>query len=186
MTANYDYNIRSEKVRRLGGGLFAGRVVGRERVRHGGGCMGPRLAAPPPLLTRTRVPLPSSPVSPSPLQWGGELHAHLSHAIFRFSEDQDVRLTAGVRAPLTQQVTDRGCPHAPPPAPAGPSRRASMRGALTASASPCRSPLTPADCPPPAPVAQGVGTAQPYLRVQENCWALTVHPDLQWRVSYDL
>lgn len=22
------------------------------------------------------------------LQWGGELHAHLSHAIFRFTDDQ--------------------------------------------------------------------------------------------------
>jgi hypothetical protein len=33
---------------------------------------------------------------------------------------------------------------------------------------------------------QGVGVAKPYLRVQENCWALTVHPDGQWRVSYDL
>ncbi|PRW57685.1 outer envelope pore isoform A [Chlorella sorokiniana] len=68
-------------------------------------------------------------------QWGGEVHAHLSHAIFRFTDDQDVRVTAGVRAPLTQQ---------------------------------------------------GVGAAQPYLRVQENCWALTVQPDGQWRVSYDL
>ena len=38
----------------------------------------------------------------------------------------------------------------------------------------------------PSPVPQGVGVAKPYLRVQENCWALTVHPDGQWRVSYDL
>lgn len=68
-------------------------------------------------------------------QWAGELHGHVSHAIFRFTDDQDVRLTAGVRAPLTQR---------------------------------------------------GVGEARPYLRVQENCWALTVHPDGQWRVSYDL
>ncbi|EFN55602.1 hypothetical protein CHLNCDRAFT_52218 [Chlorella variabilis] len=28
-------------------------------------------------------------------KWGGELHARLSHAIFRFTDDQDVRLTAG-------------------------------------------------------------------------------------------
>ncbi|KAL4457292.1 hypothetical protein ABPG75_012157 [Micractinium tetrahymenae] len=68
-------------------------------------------------------------------KWAGELHGHVSHAIFRFTDDQDVRITAGVRAPLTQQ---------------------------------------------------GVGTAKPYLRLQENCWALTVHPDGQWRVSYDL
>ncbi|PSC73740.1 outer envelope pore [Micractinium conductrix] len=68
-------------------------------------------------------------------KWAGELHAHLSHAIFRFTDDQDVRLTAGVRAPVTHQ---------------------------------------------------GVGVAQPYVRLQENCWALTVHPDGKWRVSYDL
>lgn len=35
-------------------------------------------------------------------------------------------------------------------------------------------------------VSQGVGAAKPYLRLQENCWALTVHPDGEWRVSYDL
>lgn len=68
-------------------------------------------------------------------KWGGELHAHLSHAIFRFTDDQDIRITTGVRAPLSQQ---------------------------------------------------GVGTAKPYARIQENCWALTVHPDGEWRVSYDL
>ena len=33
---------------------------------------------------------------------------------------------------------------------------------------------------------QGVGEARPYLRVQENCWALTVHPDGVWKVEYDL
>jgi hypothetical protein len=39
------------------------------------------------------------------VQWGGELHARISHAIFRFTNDQDVRLTAGVRAPVTQQAS---------------------------------------------------------------------------------
>lgn len=68
-------------------------------------------------------------------KWGGELHARISHAIFRFTNDQDVRLTAGVRAPMTQQ---------------------------------------------------GVGVARPYARLQENCWSLTVHPDGEWRVAYDL
>lgn len=37
-----------------------------------------------------------------------------------------------------------------------------------------------------SPPPQGVGVAQPYVRLQENCWALTVHPDGKWRVSYDL
>lgn len=55
--------------------------------------------------------------------------------MFRFTEDQDVRLTAGVRAPLTHK---------------------------------------------------GVGEARPYLRLQENCWSLVVHPDGEWRVAYDL
>lgn len=35
------------------------------------------------------------------VQWAGEASASLSHAIFRFTEDQDLRLTAGVRAPLS-------------------------------------------------------------------------------------
>lgn len=30
-----------------------------------------------------------APAAPTALlQWGGELHAHLSHAIFRFTDDQ--------------------------------------------------------------------------------------------------
>lgn len=33
---------------------------------------------------------------------------------------------------------------------------------------------------------QGVGVARPYARLQENCWSLTVHPDGEWRVAYDL
>lgn len=36
------------------------------------------------------------------MQWRGEASACLSHAVLRFTEDQDLRVTAGVRAPLTQ------------------------------------------------------------------------------------
>jgi hypothetical protein len=33
-------------------------------------------------------------------RWGGEAIAMLSHAMFKFSDDQDLRLTAGCRVPL--------------------------------------------------------------------------------------
>ena len=78
-----------------------------------------------------------SPVlAPPPLlQWGGEVLGSVSHAIFRFTEEQDLRLTAGVRAPLTEA---------------------------------------------------GLGEAQPFLRLQENCWGITFDRHGSWRVTYDL
>lgn len=62
--------------------------------------------------------LPTGAGAPCPapcLQWAGELHGHVSHAIFRFTDDQDVRITAGVRAPLSHQV---GPPQPQPARPA--------------------------------------------------------------------
>jgi len=63
------------------------------------------------------------------------------------------------------------------------------------SVQPCSTPPSPACSQHLAPTAsppslclhlQGVGDAKPYLRLQENCWALTINPDGEWRVSYDL
>jgi len=41
--------------------------------------------------------------------WSGEAVAAVSHAMFRFSDDQDLRLTAGCRVPLTARGA--GEPH---------------------------------------------------------------------------
>jgi hypothetical protein len=68
-------------------------------------------------------------------RWGGEAVAQLSRAVFRFADDQDVRLTVGCRVPLT---------------PSGP------------------------------------GTAESFLRVQENCWSVTANRYGDWRVMYSL
>ncbi|KAL6780985.1 hypothetical protein ACKKBG_A09295 [Auxenochlorella protothecoides x Auxenochlorella symbiontica] len=62
-------------------------------------------------LTRNRVVLDSYTqavarvhydFNPRSETWRGEASACLSHAVLRFTEDQDLRVTAGVRAPLTQ------------------------------------------------------------------------------------
>ena len=39
-----------------------------------------------------------------------------------------------------------------------------------------RAPLSPA----------GVGEGKPYLRLQENCWGVTIQGPGEWRVTYDL
>ena len=67
--------------------------------------------------------------------WGGEATAAVSHAMFRVSEDQDVRISAG-----------------------------------------CRVPLSPT----------GAGAAEPFLRVEENCWSATTDLKGGWRVAYAL
>ena len=104
-------------------------------------------------------------------RWPGSLHIVLSCKL------QDVRLTAGVRAPLTQQVGVGTviCYRLLPPS-------YDIIYTLACWADSCVV-HQPPFC---LSAAQGVGAAQPYLRVQENCWSLTVTPDGQWRVSYDL
>lgn len=225
--ATYDYNLRTEQVRaerRGWDGACGGHAVGaprqaRERgqaaccgglaagaagVRRRGGAAAPLPAA----GAITRLPLTCALPHTHPhththahahAQWGGELHAHLSHAVFRFTDDQDVRLTAGVRAPLTQRVRRA-------PVCCGAAGQAVGRGgagrAGGATQRSCRQvrrgaggegrALDTAGLPRPAhapPTLQGVGDPRPYLRVQENCWALTLQPEgrgMQWRVEYDL
>ena len=68
-------------------------------------------------------------------KWGGEALATLSHAMFRFSDDQDVRFTAG-----------------------------------------CRIPLTPT----------GAGKAEPFVRVEENCWGVTADLKGGFIIKYSL
>ena len=201
-SAHYDYNPRREQG---GGGRVACRAshlwegscvngsncrVGRERrSRCLPACLPVGPSSPLPLLLLLLLLLPLSSSS----QWSGEVHARLSHAMFRFADDQDVRLTAGVRAPLSQQVTlmmMRVCLHARPPA---------CPHLLGCEVLHCRTDstvalhciaLTFASTPLPANTAcyawQGLGAAKPYVRVQENCWALTVQAGGQWSVSYDL
>lgn len=68
-------------------------------------------------------------------QWTGVAKAELRHTAFHVLGDTDLRLSAGVRAPL------------------GPA---------------------------------GAGKPEPYLRLQENCWSLTVGRKGTWAVTYDL
>lgn len=43
-------------------------------------------------------------------RWGGEAIAMVSHAMFRFSDEQDLRVTAGCRVPLYSSGTGRASP----------------------------------------------------------------------------
>ena len=69
--------------------------------------------------------------------WRGVAIGKLSHAMFKFSDDQDLRITAG-----------------------------------------CRVPLSPT----------GAGKAEPFLRLEENCWSLTAELGGRgwWRIDYRL
>lgn len=48
--------------------------------------------------------------NPRTERWGGEAEASASHAMFRFADDQDVRVSAGARVPLTPAGPGRAAP----------------------------------------------------------------------------
>lgn len=163
------------------------------------------------LLPHTAL-LPNTPAScvlsaalPALLQWGGQLHAALSHAAFRFTEDQDVRLTVGVRAPVRPGRRNRLVPGAAAGSGKGQGRAIAgwcvpqqtpmaCSGNNIAQAAGCISLTRPCMRPSvsagPQVSDRGVGAGQPYLRFQENCWGLTLNRSrsgaVSWAVSYDL
>lgn len=147
--------------------------------------------------------------SPRADAWAGEASLAVSHAMLRFTDDQDVRVTAGVQVPLYQQSTGKPEPFFRVQASGsgvgrkgGEKKRAGWETAHARRAGMEERCRRPEGCQPTRRQQphRGPGRqdctlsarprppphAAPPHPSQENCWTLNVDRHGRWNVLYDL